>query len=623
MNITTRIYTLFFIVSCFALASCGGAGISFGTDIHHYSGETNYGGYFANNRLSQSADNYLLLAKNAPAPARYQYQLDAAQRYLQNKQNSKAHRVLNTLSMQPIANDVRIRQQLLQARYYFVTEQPLLTLRTLNEMPAPTTLKKDYQIDYRSLAAQAFFKSEDYLSSVKERIALQPLLNNGNAAQQNIAITWKAIQNIPTTAVDNLLQTSQPPTLTGWLQLAQINQLYANNDVQFARYAKQWKRRHPNHIANNVLTNLDDMVEATDTYTSKKITLLVPLSGSLGANGKAVRNGFLAAYYQAKKSQLNSPRITVLDSQQKNIATLYDNASANSDIIVGPLSKNKLTELVNNHRIHKPTIALNTLPGARKSNLYQFGLSPQDEAIQAANKAWQDGHHHALIIAPSGQWGQNIAQSFATQWEAQGGTIAANLAFTNRKTLESDISRVLQIKDSKSRAKALQKTLHENFRFVPERRRDIDMIFISALPDQAKQIRPMLNYFFAGDIPTYATSLVYDGNNTPHHNSDLDGVMFVDMPWVLDSTSKLPANLRSIKQRVQQLWHTSYQRYPKMYALGIDAYYLATHLQRINTFPNAGISAASGSLYLTGNNHVVRRLYWAKMKNGQPYIMQR
>ena len=46
-----------------------------------------------------------------------------------------------------------------------------------------------------------------------------------------------------------------------------------------------------------------------------------------------------------------------------------------------------------------------------------------------------------------------------------------------------------------------------------------------------RQIRPQLRFFYAGDVPTYMTSDSFDPD--PIANRDIDGVIFPDMPWML------------------------------------------------------------------------------------------
>nr|WP_280522056.1 hypothetical protein [Candidatus Coxiella mudrowiae] len=47
-------------------------------------------------------------------------------------------------------------------------------------------------------------------------------------------------------------------------------------------------------------------------------------------------------------------------------------------------------------------LALNTLANLRDPYLFQFGLSPLDEATQAVLRMWNDEHTHIFMIIPRG-----------------------------------------------------------------------------------------------------------------------------------------------------------------------------------------------------------------------------
>ncbi|MDO6806074.1 penicillin-binding protein activator, partial [Wenyingzhuangia sp. 1_MG-2023] len=78
--------------------------------------------------------------------------------------------------------------------------------------------------------------------------------------------------------------------------------------------------------------------------------------------------------------------------------------------VVGPVSKQEVVALEQRQDLAIPTLALNYGDPAAdneattSANLYQFGLAPEDDAIQAANQAWADGHRRALVMIPEGSW---------------------------------------------------------------------------------------------------------------------------------------------------------------------------------------------------------------------------
>src|SRR5205823_5983563 len=79
-----------------------------------------------------------------------------------------------------------------------------------------------------------------------------------------------------------------------------------------------------------------------------------------------------------------------------------------------------------------------------------------------------------------------------------------------------------------------------------KRRQDADMIFMIAPPEYARQIKPLLNYYYAGNLPIYATSHVYQGIPNAALDNDLNGIQFCDMPWTINQGLLVPGSLNGL-----------------------------------------------------------------------------
>ncbi len=356
----------------------------------------------------------------------------------------------------------------------------------------------------------------------------------------------------------------------------------------------------------------------------QKVALLVPLSGPLAESGNAVKNGFLAAYYYALQHGQSDSSISITDTGQTNIEYLYKQAVENgADFIVGPLTKQNVQTIINWRSISIPTLALNTVSNYKKSdipNLYQFGLSSEDEALQVTTKAWQEHPNRAMIIAPNNDWGQAMAKILQDSWQNFGGTIATTVLYDNNSPFKAQISSALNIDSSQNNANELQRILWTPYKFTPRRRQDINVILLIAPPKEARQIRPLLQFYFAGDIPVYSTSIIYSGIQQPNLDRDLDGIVFCDMPWLLEDDNKLPPILPELRSQILSLWPESYKHYIRLYALGIDAYYLMLNLDKLQQNPTTGIAGATGTFYIDNYRHIYRQLDWAQMRNGIPVL---
>merc|ERR1712000_3169 len=82
----------------------------------------------------------------------------------------------------------------------------------------------------------------------------------------------------------------------------------------------------------------------------------------------------------------------------------------------------------------------------------------------------------------------------------------------------------------------MRSLLRESTEFEPRRREDADWVFLVALPQQGRMIKPALAFNFANDLPVYATSHVFSGVVNSLKDRDLNGVRFCDVPWLLESS---------------------------------------------------------------------------------------
>ncbi len=311
--------------------------------------------------------------------------------------------------------------------------------------------------------------------------------------------------------------------------------------------------------------------------TPTKIALLIPMDGGLANAGKAIKAGFDEGY----ASSSIHPSVTVYDTSQGSITSIYQKAIQDgANYVVGPLDKAKVADLANSGDIKVNTIALNDIAGeGTVPYLFQFSLSPNAEAQQVADKAAAAGYHTAILITPSGAWGESIAQSLQTEWQHDGGVISHSLSVNNDQNLKQKIQGLSS---------------------------NADVVFLIARPSLAREIAPLL----PSAVPVYGTSLIYSGLLDSTKDKNLNGVRFCDEPLVIDQDGQWSA----LRQQLTLSQPVFVQQYIRLYGLGYDAAQLTQNLSALNT----GVSGATGQLSLGMNQHIVRKLSWAIFQKGIP-----
>ncbi len=155
----------------------------------------------------------------------------------------------------------------------------------------------------------------------------------------------------------------------------------------------------------------------------------------------------------------------------------------------------------------------------------------------------------------------------------------------------------------------MQTWLGRNVEFEPNRRDDIDAIFLAARPAQVQSIRPQLRYHQAANLPIYATSHAWTGRVTRSQLEDLRGVMLPEIPWLVTP----PDPELMAQPSVQQYLPGSGSAYSRLYAMGMDALRLAPHLGRLQASPLESLDGSTGNLYMDDSNTVHRQMIWVTL----------
>ena len=147
--------------------------------------------------------------------------------------------------------------------------------------------------------------------------------------------------------------------------------------------------------------------------------------------------------------------------------------------------------------------------------------------------------------------------------------------------------------------------------FAATRRNNIEFVFIAGQPQAARLIRPQLRFHYAGDLPVYATSEIYDPS--PKANLDLEGVMFPDMPWMIDPD---PAAV-DVRNDLRAAWPERFRRRGRLYALGFDAYAAVSEIMTSRNPFRMPLSGMTGRLTVDAGRRLHRELEWLQIRGGE------
>lgn len=316
--------------------------------------------------------------------------------------------------------------------------------------------------------------------------------------------------------------------------------------------------------------------------TQPHVAIILPLqSPSFGKHADSVRLGVFAA----SSLQQDSPPLIVYATTEEpeRILDAYRRAiSTGALAVIGPLTRNGVSALAASGEIPIPTIALNTpdtdvrLP----PQLFVFGLQIEAEARQVARVAIKQGGRSVFIVMRDSPLDRRIVQAFGEQWKKLKGEIVEQFQYT------TDVATLAKLRERLSATKA-------------------DTIFLSVDSPRARFSRPYLG----SKQTVYATSLVFASNADKRELFDLEGVRFLDIPWLLQPDH--PAVISYLRPEIA----TRALDQERFYALGVDAYRIAMALLADPQW-RGPLDGVTGSITLGEGRHFARELMPAVFSSG-------
>jgi outer membrane PBP1 activator LpoA protein len=560
---------------------------------------------------------YLAQADQTTGLTQQQYLLQAANAYFQLNDYPNGQQVLTQINQTLLDDNARAEYQVLMAKSAIQRNDFTGAQTLLNTALATPNLANAVRADALQTQADVYSKQTNWVAAIQARIAATPLITDDAQNQDNQRAIWQALAQVPTDTLQTLTQ-NPDHTLQGWATLTLVYRQNADQPVTLLAQLRQWQQQHPNHPANPLLTadiaHLDALMRVPT-----QIAILLPLQGPLAEQSNAILNGIMVAYYEAQRKNLPTPTLKVYDTSNQTITAVYQQAvTEGAAFVVGPLTKVEVATLKDANAMTVPTLALNYSNNDTViKNFYEFALSPENDARAAALRASTRANLNAITITPAGQWGKNVTDAFTQTWTEHQNTVINSLVYGPDDSINDAIAAVLNIDQSNQRTAELQKIVGHKLRSSPRRRQDIDVIFLNAFPPAAREIMPLLRFYYAGDIPVYATSVIYAGTANPARDKDLNGAQFTVTSWII---SPNPAT-QAIQAQANQLWPRSFKQYNSLYAFGIDAYGLMAQLYQSNSFPSNGFAGVTGQLYLQDNHKIRAQLLWAQFQNGVPVLL--
>ncbi len=514
--------------------------------------------------------------------------------------------------------ELQIRRDIVQSKAYLYSDDPEAALLAL---PQPADVADPlHQARVYETQALAYNLLKDADNELQARIELENALSDVKIIDRNHSQIWQLLTSLPRTTVESLTTNVRSDVYQGWIEL-QLAHTAIDEASRLNRLA-QWRELFPDHPANDRFITTLDTREAPTTIVAdgevNVIAVLLPLSDSrMGRVAAAVQDGIVVAHRHAQ-SRVKTPTVRFYDvgatpaaARTAYTAALNDGANA----VIGPLRKESVAAIVTQREIPVPTVTLNTVDAGvqqgQLNNLIQFGLAPEDEARSAASRAIGLNLRNAVVLQADDSRGDREARAFQQAMYNLGGNVV-HVAVLPKDQYDygNEIKDALLITQSDQRFRALSRTVGQKLFFEPTIRTDADMVFLAVGSEQAQSVRPQLDFFYAVELPRLGTSRLASGTDDLKVNKDLNSLFYPGTPWQLRKSLRQDP----LRQEIVANFPAASGVYANLYALGVDAFNVATQLDTLSS--GSRLDGYTGELQLTSDGRIQRYLDWAQYQEG-------
>lgn len=384
-----------------------------------------------------------------------------------------------------------------------------------------------------------------------------------------------------------------------WWQLQQAVRQATSVAKQHAAWIA-WQTRNPSHPAT---IRPPKTLLQLNRYRPPNIAVLLPLSGRLASAGRAIQEAMIAAYLE--NSGLSDNRLDFFDTEAAPLSNIWESVlETEPEVIVGPLRKDRAEAFAQLTAFSElPRLALNYLSEEQITNspFYQLGIAIEDEAASLANFVLLDlskrdlsnrslskqrrskkaGTKKIAIVMSSDAWAERAKTSFLAQWPYP----ATQAQFTTAKELTEAVGVAMQIAGSETRRQEVANIIGQKVEFLHRARQDLDAVVAFTNNAESRALVPALKFHFGDHLPVYATSQSARRGSL----TELKGFYLAEMP--------LFANAGNHGDFLAT-FHLRDNPLAELYALGFDAYKVASWLPVLTPQTQFSMAGASGYLWL-------------------------
>lgn len=346
-------------------------------------------------------------------------------------------------------------------------------------------------------------------------------------------------------------------------------------------------------------------------------------AGQASAAQPAVASAPEAAPAVSNTSAASGAELKIYDTSAQPMDQLLKQAQQDgASIIIGPLLKNNVEELLRSQTALN-VLALNQPENIEnRANICYFALSPEDEARDAARHIHAQGRQAPLLLVPRSALGERVSNAFAQEWQNLGGSVVLQQKFGSTAELRMGLnsgSGIAMTGSPVSASLPQQQGVTIGGLTIPAPPTEaqisgggkVDAVYIVATPDEIALLKPMITLRTGSQssVMLYASSRSAQGGAGADFRLEMDGLQFNEIPMLAGANP-------SLMQQALRAVNNDYSL-ARLYAMGADAWTLANNFSQMRQVPGFELNGNTGDLTANQDCVINRKLSWLKYQQGQ------
>ena len=310
--------------------------------------------------------------------------------------------------------------------------------------------------------------------------------------------------------------------------------------------------------------------------------------------------GLLTNYYSFSKKNRYFPNIRFINLNRISSCSInLQRDSYNFLFLLEDSLHNKPSDLCLNRFVNKDTLIISDFyDQSIPSNYKSFLVTRNDDKYELLRFMNFYSNYAMIIDNETTKDKYEIGEFWKKEFDKE---IAEYKTFNKTDSSQVILSNLLLLDQSLKRKRKLSRIISKDLEHKIRTRKDVDALYLSVSTQEARSLKPALDYNYFEGMNVFLANDWEGDFQFLKADKDLEGVISIDIPFMLQSP--LPDDLMPIKNKTRN------------FALGYDAFEVVLLLKSKRNLNETTYKGLTGNITFK-NNSIQRKSTIFKIKNG-------